>query len=342
MALGVTAVAALLTWTAGVAAAQKAVLNRCAGGARPTGSCPLNTDPFGVGNIPTGCNGQVAPGLRIIVGDTGALQIHREGSGQLFGGCEIPPSTALLNGVYLAAGPDVYGVLHDQAPLIVGSNAGLKAAWTPVSQAVVGGDGSAASPFHSNTRLAGGGYSASVDVVYETPSDDVAITLTVSPPAGSNACVKLYHVLDTRLGGTDTGPALVHPSSSDPEIVGVQSSSPSVNEAFVEANPQWDHFHSGDVRTMFASVLRGADLGDVNDIDPDTDNGIGVQWELCPTTAGASLSVVYTLRFTTRLGGPAGGPGCTASGATRWLPVAMLGLGAFLLLRRRRRRLSDG
>ena len=81
MAAGLGAVAALLLWTAGVASAQKAVLNRCAGGARPTGSCPLNTDPFAVGNIPTACQGQLASGLRVIVGETGALQIHRQGVG---------------------------------------------------------------------------------------------------------------------------------------------------------------------------------------------------------------------------------------------------------------------
>lgn len=165
-------------------------------------------------------------------------------------------------------------------------------------------------------------YTVVVTIDYTAPEDRMKISYQVVIPAGNTKQVRLYHLIDTFLGGSDQGPGFF----TDPvtcgvngesgAIVGVDRADQGIVEAFqfISGTP-WAAYMSanyGDV--VFGNgyktnpVINDADEeqedqegprfgpGFMNDLnnqiitDPENDNGIGINWNF-GSSAGSYSSV---------------------------------------------------
>lgn len=242
---------------------------------------------------PTGGTTDPATGLRINMGETGQIQIHRAGTGQVYAPGSLPPSTDMYNGIFLAVGPSGSATVY--GPASTAATASVDTVWTAGGQTPVTGSGTRADPWTSTTTLTGGGFTVRWTVTYTLPDDEMLIDLEVTPPAGNTQQVRLYHAIDTFLAGSDAGPAYIRPSAADPAVVGVRRLD--VFEAFIRVADPWDFFFSGLYSQLLATEFdNGRDLGNVEDTSDTTDNGIGVEWSLGVLTAPRTLR--YRLSFT--------------------------------------------
>lgn len=155
-------------------------------------------------------------------------------------------------------------------------------------------------------------YSVAVTITYTSPQDRMKIDYQVSVPAGNTKPVRLYHLIDTYLGGNDAGPGFFTDPTACPggysgAVVGVDRADLGVVEAFQYVSGEmW----SGYMSAYYSDVVfgenektdpdapeSGAHFGPgwMNDLsnqiiaDPDNDNGIGIGWNF-GTTAGTYSS----------------------------------------------------
>lgn len=247
----------------------------------------------------------VEAGLRIFVGPFLDMQIHRYSEtygvavGQLYGFLDVPAldGASMGNSIYVAVGSDVYG-----------SSSALGSAidWTFVSQSDITGDGTAESPWTMTTVVEAGstGVTLSLETKYVSPRDWFNLIATVTIPDLNSEEVKFYHLIDTQLGGSDAGPAYVSPDpdTATPTFVAVQNFG--IVEAFSQPDPIWDFYYSANYDEQFENIvgggnITGSDEPGTLDYSEETDNGIGVQWNL-GSAAGAQV-INYALFFSTEV-----------------------------------------
>lgn len=145
-------------------------------------------------------------------------------------------------------------------------------------------------------------YTVVVTITYVSPDDRMKIDYQVVIPAGNTKPVRLYHLIDTYLGGSDQGPGFF----TDPvdcgagaesgAVVGVDRADLGVVEAFqyISGEP-WTSYMSGYYDDVVFGYNEKTDPdveeggphvgpGFMNDLnnqiisDPENDNGIGISW----------------------------------------------------------------
>jgi hypothetical protein len=236
-----------------------------------------------------------ANGLKIWAADNGQLQVNRAGAGQVYHPSFVPPHANNFNGMYIAVGSTMYGANSAVASF-------AHTTFTVVSQGAITGAGTSASPWQVQTVYSAGttGVQVTLTTSYVLPQQWLYEEVSLSVPVGNTQTIKYYHLIDTFLGGSDAGPALVSPSTGVPSTVGV--SQPGILEAFEAPSLPWTHWYSAQYSAMFGQIASGADLLDTVDTNPATDNGIGVEWNL--GSAAGTRAFKYKLTFA---GGAVGG-----------------------------------
>jgi len=152
-------------------------------------------------------------------------------------------------------------------------------------------------------------YTVVVTLTYTSPEDRMKFDYRVIIPAGNTKPVRLYHLIDSFLGGNDEGPGFFNDprdcgsGAESGAVVGVDRADLGVVEAFqyISGAP-WTSYMSAyynDVvfgyysKTDVATGDEGESYGPgfMNDLnnqiitDPDNDNGFGISWNF-GTTAG--------------------------------------------------------
>ncbi len=162
-------------------------------------------------------------------------------------------------------------------------------------------------------------YTVVATVTYTSPEDRMKIDYQVVIPAGNTKPVRLYHLLDTYLGGSDQGPGFfTDPTdcsgSESGAVVGVDRADLGVVEAFqyISGTP-WTSYMSG----YYGDVVFGQNEktdpdhseegpkfgpGHMNDLnnqiitDPENDNGIGISWNFgaVPGTYDSAAKLIFS------------------------------------------------
>ncbi|MEI6405408.1 MAG: hypothetical protein WCO64_06505, partial [Actinomycetes bacterium] len=204
-------------------------------------------------------------GLRVTYAG-GQIQIHRNGSGQVFGPVSLPSvasnsnDTDLFNGVYLLVGSTIIGpqgrILYDcvdrnvpgvsKIPTVVKPDCELSyAKWNSVT--VAGGSASGSGTISSRLSYRGtqGTYTVDLTLSYVANNDFYSYRAVVTPPAANTQQVKLYQIVDTYLVGSDEGPGF-YVAGAQP-MVGTEKTFEGVTvvEALRNTGRAWDGYWSG-------------------------------------------------------------------------------------------------
>ena len=249
----------------------------------------------------------------------GQFQIYREGTGQLYSPGNLPPSGQMFNMIALAVGNPTDGGVVFTPPAVgpdVADNV-TRFPWDSIEITQADDDG-----FTSvlSGTIDGLTYSVTVVATYYAPNEYFDLSFTAEVPAGNTEDVRLYFLMDTYLGGSDAGPGfLVEPTEcSNNLIVGVRR--PEANVPLVEAiqyvsgAPFAGYASARYSRVVFGRTGYGPgfmnDLPNVIDENPETDNGIGVNWYF-PTTPGSTsteIRVVFSENLPVNCPTPGPGP----------------------------------
>lgn len=163
-------------------------------------------------------------GLHFYIEDTTKIQVKRlNNTGQVYSPTASPPNTGLDNGVFIRANGKVYGPSHAVGGGFTPSG-GMYSAYSigavsppnpsspGVQQTATGSFGIAAGP--------------QVTIVwkYTTPLDFLTaeVTLTIPPsyPVSAANPVRYYHVVDTYLGGSDSGCGVSFVDANGKRLIG--------------------------------------------------------------------------------------------------------------------------
>ncbi|MBU6330698.1 MAG: hypothetical protein KGR18_12200 [Acidobacteria bacterium] len=279
-------------------------------------------------------------GMRITFGGT-QLQVQRqenadepECSGEIYGSCRLPgtsDSSSMFTQIALAVGDETDGGTAFVAPSFVteqenwdgemvtyvkpqhADNVTVKP-WTVSATA---------SPTQITQVLTGEAdgltYTVVATVTYTSPDDRMKIDYQVVVPPGNTKPVRLYHLVDTYLGGSDQGPGFF----TDPvacgagesgAVVGVDRADLGVVEAFqYVSGEKWSGYMSGyyddvvfgdNYKTDPDNLEEGPHVGPgwMNDLnnsivtDPNNDNGIGISWNFGATagTYSSSAKLIFS------------------------------------------------
>lgn len=163
-------------------------------------------------------------GLRVFVEDTTKIQVLRaNGTGQVFSPSVVPPSNNLDNGIFIRANGSLYGPSHNVGGGFAPnggnySNASISAV-TPAGSGSNGVQQSATANFGINN-----GPQLSVVWRYTPPLDFLTAEVTLTIPPGyavsANNPVRYYHVVDTYLGGSDSGCGVRFVDNNNHVVVG--------------------------------------------------------------------------------------------------------------------------
>jgi hypothetical protein len=162
-------------------------------------------------------------------------------------------------------------------------------------------------------------YTVEVTVTYTSPDDRMKIDYQVIIPAGNTKAVRLYHLIDTYLGGSDAGPGFFNEpvdcgsGAESGAVVGVDRADLGVVEAFqyISGTP-WTSYMSG----YYSDVVFGNngataeewgqgehfgpgfgnDLNNQIITDPENDNGIGISWNfgVRPGTYDSAAKLIFS------------------------------------------------
>jgi hypothetical protein len=280
-------------------------------------------------------------GLRVTFGGT-QLQVQRlendeepECSGEIYDPCVLPGTDSaddLFSQVALAVGDSTNGGTAFLAPPLVDDTEYDEALVAPdtdeeliVKKAWnVDTTSSGDSIVSTLTGDADGlTYTVVVTITYTSPADRIKVDYEVIIPDGNTKPVRLYHLIDTYLGGDDEGPGFfTEPvacgSGQSGAVVGVDRADLGVIQAFqyIGGTP-WTSYMSGyydDVvfgdndETEPATDVDDEDTrphfgpGFMNDFnnqiiaDPENDNGIGISWNfgIEPGTRTSTAKLIYS------------------------------------------------
>jgi hypothetical protein len=223
-------------------------------------------------------------GLEIYLGGSGALQIRKGGSGQIFNPNNLPDSTNKnpsfsINTISLAVGTTVF------TNLLESTISGSKVPWTITynscqSTLDLQTGGTQKDTIRLQGISLGRTYSVRLIYTYIYPRDYFNIDYQVTIPPGNTAVVKLSHTLDTYLGGSDSGPAYI--SGTAPNLI-MGTSKPGVFEAFrYRSGSAWTSYYSGYYLNIGPLVSNGGDLDNTLNMSI-VDNGIAIQLNMGST-----------------------------------------------------------
>lgn len=226
----------------------------------------------------------------------GQFQVFREGEAQLYGADDVVADgdDDLNNLFFLAVGEGaetkVIGLRGDEASYQTGR-------WQATTTGGSAESGSASTLL--TYTLDGLTYTLKVTADYVRPNQFFTVTTELTIPEGNTKPVRLYHWLDSLLGGSDTGNQFFNAS---PRFVGVNSS----DEPFrVEgAIGEGFSYYAGqfgcpindldDDPEECGAILRGADLTDFVDPAEGLDNGFTYQWPVVTAPGTVTNSVILT------------------------------------------------
>jgi hypothetical protein len=234
---------------------------------------------------PTGGTGST-DGIRVTIGNTGQMQVLRNGTGQLYSPSNTATATTnsiMDNGIYLAVGSTVVG---PQNFATVASAGVTLQEWTPISNTLTpqGNGGTATTVLRAT--VGGRNYDLTVTWQYTYPNDFVIVTHSLIIPTGNTATVRLYHVMDAFLGGDDYGPSFF--SLGPPALVGGYRPASNIVEAWrFRSGIAWTGYFAGFYGCLFDSVDCPAGQNNsvnaagtfTNYVEPTTvDNSFGIMW----------------------------------------------------------------
>lgn len=254
-------------------------------------------------------------GLRIILTSDGSYGIVYKDSDQVYGGTDSTTAIGIGGAT-------------------VGSSYGsFDRVWDTLNQTAVLGAGSQANPFTVTTTLFDDldnddvydvGVETKLDysVAYVLGNPYFSQTFQITLPDNNTDVIKFYQGMDTLLAGGDAGPAyglngsgaVITGTSDNPVLIGTVKNLGQPGESFlayVQSGRAWDSWYSGRYNTQFGQVTGGGNLVKTYDTDPDTDNGIGVQYDLGVATGVVTISNKLTFDASTaiELAQEAGGGG---------------------------------
>ena len=282
-------------------------------------------------------------GMRVTFGGS-QLQVQRaedperpDCSGEIFSNCTVPGSTDadyIFSQVALAVGDSTNGgtafvappherrtrFAYDLLDPISGEQLITKEPWNVVTTA--SGDSITAT---LTGEVDGLTYTVVVTLTYTSPDDRIKVEYEVIVPSGNTKPVRLYHLIDTYLGGSDQGPGFfIQPNAcaagESGAVVGVDRADLGVVEAFqyVGGTPWTSYMSSfyGDVvfgTNELTDVATNSDPEDdptgphfgpgfMNDLnnqivtDPENDNGIGISWNFgdAPGTYTSTAKLIFS------------------------------------------------
>lgn len=251
---------------------------------------------------PTGGTGST-DGIRVTIGNTGQLQVLRNGTGQLFAPSLTAGATtnnSMTNGIFLAVGNVVAGPRNFAT---LASTGVTLQEWTPISNTFTpqGSGGTATTVLRAT--VAARNYDLTVTWQYTYPNDFVIVTHSLVIPAGNPSTVRLYHVADAFLGGDDFGPSFF--SLGPPALVGGYRPASNIVEAWrYRSGIAWTGYFAG----FYACLFDGArcPVGQVNSVnaagtftnyvEPTTvDNSFGIMWNFgaMPGTYASSNDLTF-------------------------------------------------
>ncbi len=237
-----------------------------------------------------------------IVYQHGQWQVLRNGVGQLYGPGTLPRNSLMFNSVFLTVSGEGTGMVVGAITPDSLATGFTAEDWDTVNTVGPSSTGSGSFTSTLSKTINDRTYQVNLATTYTFPNDFMTQTYSVVIPAGNTANVKLYTPYDTYLGVSDLGPGYFLPGP--PAEVGVQR--PSVVEAIqYVSGPAWAGYASANYRKISFSSGGASGWGQgfgtnyPNDIDPnpDTDNGIGVNWDF-GVTPGTTTPAVYKFFFT--------------------------------------------
>ena len=234
---------------------------------------------------PTGGT-STADGIRITIGNTGQLQVLRNGTGQLYNpnlSAGATTSSSMDNGVFLAVGNTVTGPANFAT---VASTGVTLQAWTPISNTFSpqGSGGTATTVLRAT--VAARNYDLTLTWQYTFPNDFVIVGHSLLIPAGNTSTVRLYHVADSFLGGDDFGPSFF--SLGPPALVGGYRPASNIVEAWrYRSGLTWTGYFAGYYGCLFSEA--SCPVGQINSVNAATtftnyveptvvDNSFGIMW----------------------------------------------------------------
>lgn len=225
-------------------------------------------------------------GIRVTIGNTGQMQVLRNGTGQLYSPSLTAAATnvsSMDNGIYVAVGNVVVGPANFATLATPGVTL---QEWTPISNTLTpqGNGGTATTVLRAT--VGGRNYDLTVTWQYTYPNDFVIVTHSLIIPAGNTATVRLYHVMDAFLGGDDYGPSFF--SLGPPALVGGYRPASNIVEAWrYRSGITWTGYFAGFYGCLFDGTRCPAgQMNSVNSaqtftnyVEPTTvDNAFGIMW----------------------------------------------------------------
>ncbi len=225
-------------------------------------------------------------GIRVVIGNTGQLQVIRLGTGQLYNPNDTPgatTNTSMDNGVFLAVGNTVVGPNNFAAAAGPGVT---RQEWTAVSNTVTpsGQGGTAVTVLRAT--VGGRNYDLTTTWSYSYPNDFVTVTNSLVVPTGNTATVRLYHVADAYLAANDFGPSFF--AAGPPTIVGGYRAEANIVEAWrYRSGVTWTGYFGGRYACLFNEA--SCPTGHINSVNSavtfdnyveatTVDNGFGIMW----------------------------------------------------------------
>lgn len=260
--------------------------------------------------------------LRVTFGGA-QLQVNRQlGGGELFDPAELPGgdnANYVFNQIALAVGDSVDGGTAFVSPAFFDPGtldpnrvrANDNVTLLPWS---VSATATATQITEVLTGIADGRtYTVTVVLTYTAPDDRMRFDYSVVVPAGNTKPVRLYHLIDSFLGGWDEGPGFFDDpracgtSGESGAVVGADRADLGVVEAFqYVSGPMWAGYMSAFYRDVVfggsAYAIPPVGPGRMNDLneqiitDPQNDNGFGVNWNFgaTPGTYNAANKLIFS------------------------------------------------
>lgn len=253
-------------------------------------------------------------GLHFYIEDTTHIQVRRlNNTGQVYDNTRVPPHARLDNGIFLWANKKLYGPSFQLTT--VGISPTMYSTYSvtapsPANPATLGVPQTATSAFGIAS-----GPQVSVSWKYVLPYDfvtaEVTVTIPSTYPVSAGNPIRYYHVVDTYLGGSDSGCGVTYVNSDGKRVAGTypptgsscptSSSVPTgvnIVEYFRERSglsfshyctTLWSNFWESANSGRACAIQRGVSLSDtVSTAYQDT--GIGIEYDF---TAPGTYSFSY-------------------------------------------------